>query len=225
VQPTPPPEQPQAPYPPQAQAPYQPQPQAQPQAPYQPQTAAPGNKKLFHEQFDNEHIILLLRKDVMFLVRRMLIELLVVLGIIAVLSLDVWQDWGLIDKGWFWIVILVILVGAGIVGFIHWFNWRYDLYVVTDRRIVDSTRRFPLNKRLAEAQLDRVQDTSYQKNGLFANVFNYGSITIQTAGEADNFVWDGMPDPVRAQAVVRQAVETHLQQDAQARSSRDGGLR
>ena len=70
-----------------------------------------------------------------------------------------------------------------------------------------------------------MQDTSYVKNGLFANLFNYGSITIQTAGEADNFVWNGMPDPVRAQAIVRQAVETHLQQEAQGRSPRDGGLR
>lgn len=195
-------------------------PPAQPQAP-----VATASGKMFHEQFDNENVILCLRKDVMFLVRRMLLEMLILLGIIAFLGVDVWLHWGLIDKGWFWIVIVVALLVTGCVAFVHWFNWRYDLYVITDRRVVDSTRLFPLKKRLAEAQLDRVQDTSYEKNGLFANLFNYGSIVIQTAGEADNFVWNGMPDPVRAQAIVREAVERHLQQEAQGLSARDGGLR
>jgi uncharacterized membrane protein YdbT with pleckstrin-like domain len=204
--------QPQAPY--QQQAPYQPQAQA---------PASPAIKKYFHEQFPDETVILLLRKDVMFLVRRMLIELLVLLGIMALLGLSVWQDWSTLDQGWFWLVILAVLVVIGCVGFVHWFNWRYDLYVITDRRVVDSTRRFPFKKRLAEAQLDRVQDTSYEKSGLFANVFNYGTMVIQTAGEASNFQWEGMPDPVRAQAIVRQAVEDDLRRDA-ARRQGPGGL-
>lgn len=193
-------------------------PPAQPQAP-----AARPARKLFHEQFDDERVILLLRKDLMFLVRRMLPEGLVLLGILALLGLDLWRDWGLIDKGWFWLAVLAVLAVAGCAGFVHWFNWRFDLYVITDRRVVDSSRRFPFKKRLAEAQLDRVQDTSYEKDGLFANVFNYGTMVIQTAGEASNFQWEGMPDPVRAQAIVRQAVEADLRLDA-ARRQGPGGL-
>ncbi len=132
-------------------------------------------------------------------------------------------DWSFIEEPWFWLVYLVGLLIIFLWGFVHWFNWRYDLYVITDRRVVDSTRRFPFNKRLAEAQLDRVQDTSYEKSGLFANVFNYGTMIIQTAGEASNFKWEGMPDPVRAQAIVRSAVEEDLRRDA-ARRQGPGGL-
>jgi uncharacterized membrane protein YdbT with pleckstrin-like domain len=195
-------------------------PPAQPQAP-----VTASARKFFHEQFDNEQVILCLRKDFMFLIRSMLVEIVIFLGMVILVVLDVIFDLGLIEKNWFWIAWFVALVIIGFWAFIDWFNWRYDMYIITDRRIVDSTRRFPLNKKLAEAQLDRVQDTSYEKNGLFANIFDYGSIVIQTAGEADNFVWNGMPNPVEAQRIVRDAVERHLQQEAQGRSSRDGGLR
>lgn len=193
-------------------------------APAQPQVPiAPGVKKLFHEQFPDERVTLLLRKDIMFLVRSMLIELLIVTGLLVLLGSSIAFDWSFIEEPWFWLVYLVAFLILFCWGFVHWFNWRYDLYVITDRRIVDSTRRFPLKKRLAEAQLDRVQDTSYEKSGLFANVFDYGTIVIQTAGESTNFQWEGMPNPVQAQAIVRQAVEEDLRRDAMRRQG-TGGL-
>ncbi len=189
------------------------QPPVQPQGP-----AAATFKKKFHEQFPDENIILLLRKDIMFLIRGMLVEILIFLGIAAALAVVIGAGW---DWSWLWVATPIALVIVGVWAFIDWFNWRYDLYVITDRRVVDSTRRFPFKKRLAEAQLDRVQDTSYEKNGLFANVFNYGTMVIQTAGEASNFRWEGMPNPVQAQAIVRQAVEEDLRRDA-ARGLRGG---
>jgi len=188
--------------------------------PAAPATAA---RRLFHEQFPDERVILLLRKDFVFLLRGMWAELLIALGLIALVIAGLALDWELLEKGWFWIAWLVSMLAAAFWAFVDWFNWRYDQYIITDRRIVDSTRRFPFRKKLAEAQLDRVQDTSYVKDGLLANIFNYGTIVIQTAGEASNFQWDGMPDPTRAQAVLRQAVEEDLRRDAAQRSP--GGLR
>lgn len=193
-------------------------PPVQPQAP-----VVSGTRKMFHEQFDDEQIVLLLRKDFWFLIRSMLVEIVIFLGMVALVLLDVFFDLGLIEKNWFWIAWFTALLIIGFWAFIDWFNWRFDLYVITDRRVVDSTRRFPFKKRLAEAQLDRVQDTSYEKDGLFANVFNYGTMVIQTAGESTNFQWEGMPDPVKAQAIVRQAVEEDLRRDA-ARRQGPGGL-
>ncbi len=164
----------------------------------------------------------MLRKDFVFLLAGMWVEILLALGLIVLVIAGLVLDWEFVRKGWFWIAWLLGALSVAFWGFVDWFNWRYDLYIITDRRIVDSTRRFPFRKKLAEAQLDRVQDTSYIKDGLLANVFNYGTIIIQTAGEAANFQWDGMPDPMRAQAVLRQAVEEDLRRDA---AQRTAGLR
>ena len=195
----------------------------QPMRPQQ-QAVLPGptrTRRLFREQFPDERVILLLRKDLVFLLAGMWQEILLALGLVALVVAGLILDWELVHKGWFWIAWLLGVLAVASWGFVDWFNWRYDLYIITDRRIVDSTRRFPFRKKLAEAQLDRVQDTSYTKDGLLANLFNYGTIVIQTAGEAANFQWEGMPDPVRAQAVLRQAVEEDLRRDA---AQRGGGL-
>ncbi len=76
--------------------------------------------------------------------------------------------------------------------FMHWF---FNIFIVTDERIVDIDFINLLHKDVAETRLSRVQDISYSTNGIFAALFNYGNVSIQTAGEQPNFSFECVPKP------------------------------
>lgn len=100
-----------------------------------------------------------------------------------------------------------IPIGYTIVGSIFWYvavfgillakflYWYFNIFIVTNERIVDIDFINLLYKDVAEAQLSRVQDISYNQRGIFATMFNYGNVTIQTAGELPNFTFEIVPKP------------------------------
>ncbi|MCA9832143.1 MAG: hypothetical protein KC495_16905, partial [Dehalococcoidia bacterium] len=79
--------------------------------------------------------------------------------------------------------------------YFSWFRYNNDIWVITDQRIVDSTKRHWFHHSMASADLDDVEDIAIRKEGLFATAFNFGNVHLQTAGEQANFVLSGIPKP------------------------------
>ncbi len=63
----------------------------------------------------------------------------------------------------------------------HFFDWRNDQYIVTNKRVLHIERVFLLREERHEAPISQVQDVVVNK-GVLANLFDFGHITIQTAG-------------------------------------------
>lgn len=76
-----------------------------------------------------------------------------------------------------------------------WYRYNNDLWVVTDQRIVDSTKHHWFHHRMASADLDDVEDIAIRREGVFATAFNFGDVHLQTAGEQANFILSGIPGP------------------------------
>ena len=91
-------------------------------------------------------------------------------------------------------------------------DWRNDTYTVTLDRLIDSERK-PLLGRLTQrtAPIDSVLNVSYDRLGIFANIFNYGTVTIQTGGEAGELTFDWIVDPLSAQQEILLRVEQSYQ--------------
>ncbi len=83
-------------------------------------------------------------------------------------------------------------------------DWYLDIWVVTNERIVDVDQNGVFGRSVSELQLSKVQDVKTEQKGVFATVFGYGTIRVQSAGEKENFVFDGLPRP---NEVARQIVE------------------
>ncbi len=87
---------------------------------------------------------------------------------------------------------------AGLVGFWLWYqyeDWNNDLYRVTTDRIVDLERSpFGFDERSVETMLDRVQDVSFARHGPIQVLFDYGNISIETAG-AGRLVFYSIENP------------------------------
>ena len=76
--------------------------------------------------------------------------------------------------------------------FLHWY---YNIYIVTTQRVIDIDFIQLLYKKFSEARLDRIEDVTFTSSGFFAAVFNFGDVTIQTAGETREFAFDSIPKP------------------------------
>ena len=82
---------------------------------------------------------------------------------------------------------------AGI--FSIWIIYYLNYQIVTNKRVVDVTQRSLLHQTTSELNLERIQDVTAEVKGLLGNLFNYGNVYVQTAGEVERFQFDNVPNP------------------------------
>jgi len=74
-------------------------------------------------------------------------------------------------------------------------SWYFNVYIVTNKRIVDIDFWGLLYKNVSEATYENIEDVTYSTGGVLQTMFNFGSIIIQTAAEQREFEFDGVPNP------------------------------
>ncbi len=110
----------------------------------------------------------------------------------------------------FWGVWAVFLL-AGLVYLIFQYQiWMGDVYIVTADRLHDVYRSpfglFGESRR--SAMLERIQNISYTKPGLLANLLNFGDVRIQTAG-AEDLTFNRVPHPDQVQGEIYRRQELY----------------
>ena len=106
-----------------------------------------------------------------------------------------------------------------------WFWWNYtdyrnDIYIVTDDRIVDiEMKPLGLDAKRRESGLERVQNVVFQQNGLWATLFRYGDVVISTAAANEGFTFFMVPEPQHVQATVFQKLSRFRSREEQRRAS------
>lgn len=76
--------------------------------------------------------------------------------------------------------------------------------VVTDKSLVQVIQRSLFNRKISRLSMSNVEDVNAEKNGILPTIFNYGTLTIETAGEEDNFIFPWCPDPdAHADSILR----------------------
>ncbi len=89
-------------------------------------------------------------------------------------------------------------------------DWGNDLYIVTDRLIIDIERK-PLffSEERRQATFDMIQNVSLRKEGLLPALLNYGDVVIQTAGALGELTFAGVSDPIRVQREIFRRVDEY----------------
>ncbi len=80
-------------------------------------------------------------------------------------------------------------------GLTQFYDYYLDVWIVTNERIVDIQLKGLFSRTTSETRLYRVQDVTAQMQGIFATIFDYGTVHVQTAGATGRFVFEQMPDP------------------------------
>lgn len=91
--------------------------------------------------------------------------------------------------------------------FVGWTNYYLDVWVITNRRILDIEQHSFFTREVSEFRLDRVQDITVQVRGLLAEFFDFGDVHVQTAGKAHEFIISSAPHPYRVKEVITRAVD------------------
>lgn len=92
-------------------------------------------------------------------------------------------------------------------------TWFFNVYIVTDERIIDIDFYNLIYKEVSDANIDKIQDVTYKMGGVIRTLFNYGDVMIQTASEVPNFDFLAVPYPDKV-AKVLQDLRTEEQQEA-----------
>jgi membrane protein YdbS with pleckstrin-like domain len=86
----------------------------------------------------------------------------------------------------------VVVFGFVVTSFLHWY---FNIYIVTNQRIVDIDFIQLLYRKFSAASLNRIQDITYTQSGFIRTLFDHGDVYIQTAGTTDNFDFLDVPHP------------------------------
>lgn len=151
----------------------------------------------FAGQRENERIELMLFRHWYFIV----LPIVQAIGIILLsLVIPIWFHWTkwifsyglttLLYYGWlvFWICFMLY----------RYLNWYRNRFIITNERVVDIDQRGLFNRKVSEAELDKVQNITHSVKGVFATMFNFGTIVVQSMG-AGELTLEQVADPAGVQ--------------------------
>lgn len=98
----------------------------------------------------------------------------------------------------FWYLITFIFA------FEKFLSWYFDVYIITNERVIDISFENLLNKKFAEAEITKIQDVSSEVIGFTQTIFNYGRILIQTASEVNQLHFENIPNPDKIIKVIEE---------------------
>lgn len=146
----------------------------------------------FETKAEEEKIILMLRQHPIVNLKWIFTTILLLFGPTIFSMLGVFS---FLPTGYPFVISLcwyLITSAYAIEGFL---NWYFNVYFITTARIVDVDFYNIIDKRVSNAEIEKIEDVSYTTGGVIRTVFNYGDVFIQTAAEVSEFDFRAVPNP------------------------------
>lgn len=100
--------------------------------------------------------------------------------------------------------VLWVLASA-FLAFRSWLLWYSNVFVITNRRIVDLDRRGIFHWVVSESIFVNIQDISWNQKGMIETMFSAGSVIVQTASGFVNLEIRFVKDPARVSQAIKDA--------------------
>lgn len=92
-------------------------------------------------------------------------------------------------------------------------SWYFDVFIITDERVIDIDFNNMLDKKFSEAKISMIQDITSRVSGVSQTLFNYGTVFVQTAAEVPEITFEKVPNPEKIIKVL-QILRTEEEQEA-----------
>ncbi len=134
-------------------------------------------------------------------------------GILGLILLALWADDGALDAAFKWLaavafVILLVDTGYELV------QWRTTRFAITDQRVAYQSG--VIRRRGVSIPLNRINNVNFEQS-MIARMLDNGIVTIESAGETGDSVFENIPNPAK----VRNLIFAQMEADEQADSHRD----
>lgn len=93
--------------------------------------------------------------------------------------------------------------------FLIWIDYYFDVWIVTNKRIINIEQKGLFSREVSELELDRIQDVSAHVLGIIPTFLNYGDVLIQTAGEREKFIFKKVADPYAIKDLIMSLEKTN----------------
>lgn len=91
--------------------------------------------------------------------------------------------------------------------FIVWSDHYLDAWLVTNERIIDIEQKGFFHREVSSFPLSRVQDATFETQGIVATWLNFGDVQIRTASTSETFIMKSVPHPAAVKEKVIDAVQ------------------
>jgi hypothetical protein len=154
----------------------------------------------FPGQESDEPILIFVRRyPVAFLPTLALIVVMVVFGLAVVSLLGIG---GIIPYNFQIMIGSVFLLFMLLFTIVSFFDFYFDLNIVTDRRVVDIGFQGLFSRKVAQLLLEDIQDVDATTKGYLGTLLDFGDVEIQTAGVKPNFIFETVRHPNEISAIV-----------------------
>lgn len=101
---------------------------------------------------------------------------------------------------------LIIVLIAAIYPMLEYINWKYNLWCVTNLRVVDETGFFTRYSK--ESPLDKINNVEYDQS-IWGRIFGFGNVDIQTAAELGETTYNLIHHPKLLKDTITHAQEEY----------------
>ena len=155
----------------------------------------------FINKDEEEKVILILRKHPITNLKWMIISFFMLIlppfvSVLPVFDALPGKYFLLILLSWYMISIAYV--------FENFLSWYFSVSIVTDERVFDVDFYNLIYRKITDAEIEEIQEVTVQIGGGLRTMFNYGDVTIQTASEMPEIVYEAVPMPDRVAKVLRE---------------------
>lgn len=148
----------------------------------------------FDSQLDDEYVLLLLRKHPVTQLGKLIA---IVMMLIVPLFFPEVSFYSALSNQFQTVIKLfwyLLTLGYTFESFLTWF---FNVYIVTDERIIDIDFLSLIYRNVSAAKLDKIEDITAVTSGAAQSIFNYGTVHVQTAAEKTEFEFESVPHPTK----------------------------
>lgn len=98
----------------------------------------------------------------------------------------------------------------------NFLDYWLDMWIVTNRRIINIEQNGLFSRTISELRLYRVQDVTAEVKGFVQSMLNFGMVYVQTAGEKGYFTFEDVSHPNQISKDVLQLAELDRKEHLEA---------
>lgn len=96
-------------------------------------------------------------------------------------------------------------LGVLVRGFMLWTLYYLDMWVVTNRRLIDQEQISFFSRKVSTLELEHIQDITITTDGVIETFIGFGTLSVETAGEYENFEIHEIRSPENAKRLILDA--------------------
>lgn len=167
-------------------------------------------------QEKDEKILLVLRRVWIVFFRHLLFALflLVLPFVIYFLLLNFAPEW--LEATIFSILVIFFALYCLFIllfGLVSWIKYYFDVWIVTDKKILSIDQIGLFERVTSEARHERVQDITVEVRGFLPSILHYGNVHVQTAAETPRFSFMQIRRPYEVKRLLSELHSKALQKE------------